>query len=226
MSSQGPTPRRRWPWMVVAIIIVVAIIVLLAVHFASSGTTPPPRPSSSPSASLSTPIADAAPTGCLGGSSRDASMVLSAEKLAPHTTNGAVDVAAAFVRWLNQYPYPAANTYSEIEKDGLAKSAPTRDLTTFFASNPNLSGGFVPDNTAYYASTVPGVYHVESATADTVSVSIGTGFVVSGALSPTLRGSITVTVHWERGSWKFVSSKGVRTTEDLYAIGTPFKAGC
>jgi len=33
-------------------------------------------------------------------------------------------------------------------------------------------------------------------------------------------------VHWERGSWKFVSSKGVRTTEDLYSIGTPFTAGC
>ncbi len=153
-------------------------------------------------------------------------MVLSAEKLAPHTTNGAVDVATAFVRWLNQYPYPAANTYSEIEKDGLAKSAPTQDLTTFFASNPNLSGGLVPDDTSYYLSTVPGVFHVESSSMDSVSVSVGTGLVVQGALSPTLRGSITVTVHWERGSWKFVSSKGVRTTENLYAIGTPFTAGC
>jgi hypothetical protein len=153
-------------------------------------------------------------------------MVLGAEKLAPHTTNGAVEVATAFVRWLNQYPYPAANTYSVIERNGLAKSAPTQDLTSFFASDPNLSGGFVPDDTAYYASTVPGVYHVESVTTDSVSASIGTGFVVNGALSPTLRGSITVTVHWERGSWKFVSSKGMRTTENLYSIGTPFTAGC
>jgi hypothetical protein len=153
-------------------------------------------------------------------------MVLSAEKLAPHTTNGAVDVATAFVRWLNQYPYPAANTYAEIERVGLAKSAPTHDLASFFSSNPNLSGGFVPDNTDYYASTVPGVFHVESASADTVNVSIGTGFVVNGVLSSTLRGSITVTVDWERGTWKFVSSKGTRTTEDLYSIGTPFTAGC
>jgi hypothetical protein len=153
-------------------------------------------------------------------------MVLSAERLAPHTTNGAVDVATAFVRWLNQYPYPAAKTYSEIEQDGLAKSAPTQDLTTFFASNPNLSGGLVPDDTTYYLSTVPGVFHVESSSTDSVSVSVGTGLVVQGALSPTLRGSITVTVQWERGSWKFVSSKGVRTTEDLYAIGIPFTAGC
>jgi hypothetical protein len=210
----------------VVIIVVIAIVVLVAVHFASGGTSPSARPTDSHTASTSTPIADAAPTGCLGGSTRDANMVLSAEKLAPHTTNGAVDVATAFVRWLNQYPYPTANTYSTIEKDGLAKSAPTQDLTSFFASDPNLSGGFVPDNTAYYASTVPGVYHVESATTDTVSASIGTGLVVNGALSPTLRGSITVTVQWERGSWKFVTSKGVRTTESLYSIGTPFIAGC
>jgi hypothetical protein len=226
MTSPVTPPRRRWPWIIVVIIVVIAIIVLVAVHFASGGTSPTGHPTDSHTTSSSTPIADAAPTGCLGGSNRDASMVLSVEKLAPHTTNAAVEVAAAFVRWLNQYPYPAANTYSEIEKDGLAKSAPTRDLTSFFASDPNLSGGFVPDNTAYYASTVPGVYHVESATTDTVSTSIGTGFVINGALSPTLRGSITVTVRWERGSWKFVTSKGMRTTESLYSIGTPFAAGC
>jgi hypothetical protein len=153
-------------------------------------------------------------------------MVLAAEKLAPQTTNGAVEVAAAFVRWLNQYPYPSSSTYAAIEKNGLAKSAPTQDLAAFFGGDPNLSGGLVPDATTYYLSTVPGVFHVESSSTDSVSVSVGTGLVVQGALSPTLRGSITVTVHWERGSWKFVSSKGVRTTEDLYFIGTPFTAGC
>jgi len=226
MSSPLTPPRRRWPWIVVAVVVVVAIVILLAMRFASGGTVPVARPTDSHTRSSSTPVTNAAPTGCLGGSNRDASMVLTAERLAPHTTNGAVEVATAFVRWLNQYPYPAASTYAAIEKDGLARTAPTQDLASFFASDPNLSGGLVPDSTTYYLSTVPGVFHVESASTDLVSASIGTGLVVQGALSPTIRGSITVTMLWERGSWKFVSSKGTRTTEDLYSIGTPFTAGC
>lgn len=226
MTNQTVAPRRKWPWILVAVAVVAVIVALLAVHFASGTTTATSSPSPSPTKSSSAPARDAAPTGCLGGSNRDAAMVISAQGKAPHTTNGAVEVATAFIRWLNQYPYPAASTYSEIEKDGLAKAAPTKDLATFFASDPNLSGGFVPDNTDYYASTVPGVFHVENASADTVSASIGTGFVVNGVLSSTLRGSITATMHWEDGRWKFVSSKGTRTTEDLYSIGTPFTAGC
>jgi hypothetical protein len=226
MSSHTSTPRRRWPWIVVTAIVVLAIVVLIVVHFASGISPVTATPTSTPTKSSSSPIADSAPTGCLGGSQRDANMVLSAEKLAPHTTNGAVEVATAFVRWLNQYPYPASSTYAEIEKHALAAAAPTQDLASFFAGHPNLSGGLVPDSTTYYLSTVPGVFHVESQSADTVAVSIGTGLVVQDVLSPTLRGSITVTVHWERGTWKFVSSKGTRTTEDLYSIGTPFTAGC
>jgi hypothetical protein len=226
MTSQTSTPRRRWPWILAAGIVVLAIVVLVVVHFASGTSPVTATPTSTPTKSSSSPIADAPPTGCLGGSQRDANMVLSAEKLAPHTTNGAVEVATAFVRWLNQYPYPASSTYGEIEKRGLAATAPTQDLTSFFAGDPNLSGGLVPDSTTYYLSTVPGVFHVESQSADTVGVSIGTGLVVQGVLSPTLRGSITVTVHWERGTWKFVSSKGTRTTEDLYSIGTQFTEGC
>jgi hypothetical protein len=212
---------------VVAVVVVLAVVVaLLAVHFAGGSHVPRAATSSAPPSSQTSPVADPAPTGCLGGLRRNAAMILKAQKLAPHTTNGAVEVATAFVRWLNQYPYPSPSTYGEIEKSGLSSSAPTQDLAKFFASDPNLSGGLVPDGTTYYPSTVPGVYYVESASTDSVSASIGTGFVVQGVLSPTIRGSITVTVHWEDGAWKFVSSKGNRTTEDLFSIGTPFTDGC
>jgi hypothetical protein len=225
MSSET-VPRRRWPWVIVAAVVVAVVVALLAVHFADGSTAPRAATSSTPSPNRPSPVADPAPTGCLGGPQRNAAMILKAQKLAPHTTNGAVEVATAFVRWLNQYPYPSAGTYAEIEKTGLSSSAPTQDLAKFFASDPNLSGGLVPDGTTYYPSTVPGVYHVESAATDSVSASIGTGFVVQGVLSPTIRGSITVTVQWEDGVWKFVSSKGTRTTEDLFSIGTPFTDGC
>jgi len=226
MRAEAQRPRRIWPWFVGIAAIVIAV--LIAIVFTGHGPTDPPT--SSPSSSQTqTPSAsgnDVEPTGCLGGQSRDANMVLSAGASAPHTSNGAIDVATAFVRWLNQYPYPTAADIAAIQKDALSESAPTKDIAAFFDSKPNLSGGLVPDESPYYLSTVPGVFYLESAAPDEVTASVGTALVVDGALSPTLKGSITVTVAWERDGWKFVSSEGTRTTEDLYSIGRPFTAGC
>ncbi|TFB86885.1 hypothetical protein E3O44_06880 [Cryobacterium algoricola] len=137
-----------------------------------------------------------------------------------------MDVAAAFVRWLIQYPYPTASDSDRLATTGLASDAPTKDLTGFFATGPNLSGGLVPDSTDYYLSTIPGVWHLESSSGTEVEATIGTGVVINGELSPNLRGSITVTLRWEGGKWKFVKSVGTRSTEDLYAIGKPFASGC
>jgi hypothetical protein len=222
-----PTSRRRWPQILATVAVVVVLAIAGIIYFGSRAATPTATPTvtSSPSAT-STVSADPAPTGCLGGPARDAAMVLTAQKTAPHTTNGAVEVATAFTRWLNQYPYPSTADAQLVAKSGLATGAPTKDLVAFFASSPNLSGGLVPNNSPYYLSTVPGVYHLESAATDEVAASIGTGLVVNGELSATLRGSITVTVHWEGRGWKFVSSAGIRTTQDLYSIGKPFTGGC
>ena len=153
-------------------------------------------------------------------------MVFAAIQKAPHTNNGGVEVAAAFVRWLNQYPYPSSDDAAQVEKVGIAPDAPTQDLVAFFASSPNLSGGLVPDSTPYYLSTIPGVFHLESVSGEKVIASIGTGLVVNDVLSTTLRGSITVTVEWHDGHWMFMKSAGTRTTQNLYSIGTPFTGGC
>ena len=75
-------------------------------------------------------------------------------------------------------------------------------------------------------STVPGVWALESAATDRVEVTIGTGFVVDGALSTTLRSSITVTLDWQGGAWKIADAKGSRPTQNLYSIGTTFTGGC
>lgn len=226
MRAAAKRPRRRWPWIVGAAAIVIAIPIAIIVT--GHGLTGPPS-TSAPNSPIHTPAGsgnNADPTGCLGGQHRDAVMVLAAGKSAPHTSNGAIEVATAFVRWLNQYPYPSAADISEIQKDAVSARAPTKDIVAFFDTKPNLSGGLVADGTPYNLSTVPGVFHLESATANRVTTSIGTALVVDGALSPTLKGSITVTVAWENGGWKFVSSEGTRTTEELYSIGRPFSSGC
>lgn len=153
-------------------------------------------------------------------------MVLAAQTAAPHTSNGAVEFATAMMRFLYQYPYPSTSDAQAVQSAAIASDAETKDLVAFFAGNPNVSGGFVPDGQDYYRSTVPGVYHLESFSGDEVVVTVGSGIVVDGALDTTMRGSITFTVAWEDGAWKFVSSNGTRTTEDLYAIGTAFTGGC
>lgn len=223
MRAKAKPRRRIWPWIVAAAVVII-VIIAVANTLRQAGVTPTAAPTGAVQTSTVAPAG--APTGCLGGSGRDAAMVVSAESAAAHTQSGAVEVAAAFVRWLNQYPYPTAGDIAQIEKRAISKDAPTQDIAGFFATEPNLSGGLVENGQTYYLSTLPGVWHIESQTEDDVRVSVGTALVIEGALSPTLKGSITVDVKWEAGSWKFVSSAGTRTTQDLFAIGTPFEAGC
>jgi len=225
MRTAATRPRQLWPFVLIGLVIIGAIIAALTVYGPWRSSEPTATPTGTP-VPTTTGVDDIDPTGCLGGSERDAAMVIAAQDEAPHTSGGAIEVATAFVRWLNQYPYPRASDIDQIEKTALAADAPTKDVAAFFASEPNLSGGLVPDRTEYYLSTVPGVYNLESVADDSVTASIGTALVIEGAMSPTLKGSITVTMQWQDDKWKFVSSEGTRTTEDLYSIGLPFTGGC
>ena len=228
MSAAPQKSRLRSRWAIGALVVVViAAVVVIAVRVYSSDSEPGGAGSSDPRESESpAPVepSAAAVTGCLGGEQRDAAMVRAAQDAADQSEVGAVEVSAAFVRWLNQYPYPA--DAEQVQQSALSAEAPTRDLVAFFSTEPDLSGGLVPEEEPYWLSTVSGVYFVESADADAVTASIGTALVRDGELSPTLKGSITVTVSWEDGRWTFVRSEGTRTTEDLFAIGTPFSGGC
>lgn len=217
-------PRRRiWPWIVLAAI---AVIIAIAVTntLQQAGVTPTAAPTATSAPTSTAP--DVQPIGCLGGEARDSAMVLRAQAEASHSTNGAIEVATAFVRWLNQYPYPSDQDIAAVEDAAVSATAPTQDVAGFFASKPNLSGGLVQDEQTYYLSTIGGVYHLESGAPDSVVASIGTSLVIDGELSPTLKGSITVSMVWEDDRWKFVSSEGMRTTEDLFAIGREFTEGC
>lgn len=218
-------PRRRWPW-IVAIIAAAAIVATILALTLNHPSTPVATPTPTPT--RTTPAADAAPTGCLGGPERDAAMLLAAQKAAPHTTNGAIEVAAALVRWTFRYPTFSADEANEVSEQVISKSATSefRDLAGASQKNPNNSGGVVPDSTPFYLSTGPGVWHLESGSADVVTVSIGAGYVVNGALSPQLRSSTTVEMVWEDGAWRAKSGSITRTTEELFRIGTSFTGGC
>ena len=221
MRAHAKPPRRKWPWIIVGVILAGLIAYAL---YAVATTQPVAEPTPEPTTSAATPV-DVAPTGCLGGESRDAEMLLAADGAAPHTTNGAVEFATAYVRWMHQFPNPSADDAAKA-KAVFAASNDDFDLVGYLDGKPNLSGGVVEDGRTFYSSTVPGVWDVESESDDKVTVSIGTAFVVDGRLSASLRGSITVTVVWEDGAWRFESSEGTRTTEDLFSTGTGFTGGC
>jgi hypothetical protein len=220
-------PRRKWPWIIAAIAVSAALIAAAVILGAARGgtVTPTMAPSGTRSASP-TATADGEPTGCLGGTERTAATVLAAQGLAPHSSNGAVEVAAAFTRWIQRFPSPSAAEADVISKNVLASKSFTSNLTEYLSAAPDLSGGIVPQGTNYYMSTIPGVWHLESAAADRVVASIGTGFVIDGELSTTLRSSITVTLDWQHGKWKIADAVGQRTTENLYSIGNAFTKGC
>lgn len=208
-----------------AIVVVAAVIVVLILTNGSNKTN---GPTSSPMPTVkASQSADAAPTGCLGGRGRDAAMLLAAQKAAPHTTNGAVELATAMVRWSFRYPGTSvgdAQTVSDAIISSTA-SAKFKDLAGTAAQNPNTSGGAVPDGTPFYLSTSNGVWHVESNSTDAVAVSIGAVYVVNGAVSPQLRSSTTFSLVWERGAWRIKSGSIDRTTEDLFRIGEAFTGG-
>jgi hypothetical protein len=210
VSAAPQKSRLRSRWAIGAlIVVVVAAVVVIAVRVYSSDSAPEGAGGADPSASESpAPVepSAAAVTGCLGGEQRDAAMVRAAQDSAEQSEVGAVEVSAAFVRWLNQYPYPA--DAEQVQQTALSAEAPTRDLVAFFDAQPDLSGGLVPEEEPYWLSTVSGVYFVESADPDVVTASIGTALVRDGELSPSLK------------------SEGTRTTENLFAIGTPFSGGC
>ena len=223
MRAQATRPRRIWPWILLAVIVISALIAALTVLVWNPGGS---RSTALPTAtSLATPSADAAPTGCLGGAERDASMVLAAQAAAPHTSNGAVEFATAFVRWIQRYPYPSSDEAQQLQTV-LADDAFTDDLASYLAGEPDLSGGIVERGTDYYMNTVPGVWNLESVADDDVTVSIGSGYVIDGVLSSTLRSSITITTHWNGSAWTIADADGTRTPAELYEIGTPFTEGC
>jgi hypothetical protein len=153
-------------------------------------------------------------------------MLLRAQAEAPHSTNGAVEVAAAFTRWIQRYPYPSAAEAADVQKNVLASKSFTTNLVDYLAGKPDLSGGIVPAGETYYMSTVPGVWNLESASTDKTVVTIGTAYVINGAVSSSLRSSITITEDWQSGGWRVASVAGTRSTEQLFSIGHVFTGGC
>ncbi|NNC14057.1 hypothetical protein HII28_19540 [Planctomonas sp. JC2975] len=231
--SDAPRPvrtRPRWPWIVVGLAALLVALVLILALTGGFSSTSNAQPTARPTSSQSPTATDApgvAANGCIGGNGRDAAMLIAAQKAAPHTTNGAASMAAAFMRWLYQFPNPSTGDVQQVTQSIVSSKDDPEQFAQFVTSDTNRSGGLVPDGQPFSVSTVPGVFYVEStSTADQPVISVGAGLVTDGALSATLRESTTVTLRWEDGAWKVLGAKGTRTTQSLFSIGTAYSGGC
>lgn len=233
MSTQN-TKRKRWPWAVGGGIGAVVLIVGGAVAYneLKPDNTPgpvstsvlPPAPSSTPRPTGSAPTFDGrGPNGCAGGEAINADMVLNAQAEAEHNTDGAVEVAAAFTRWLVRSPLPSQEEAQKLERDAMAQDAKVDDLAVFVAQSPEL---LPTEGTEAHLSTLNGVWQIESSAADAVTASIGTRILVDGAVDPANAGSVTVDVKWEDGAWKIVNGEFRVAVDVLFQNGIEFDGGC
>ncbi|QTX05909.1 hypothetical protein [Agromyces archimandritae] len=177
-----------------------------------SNVTPPPKE-------------DQLPIGCSGGDSRDAAMVLAAQAEAPRTGTGAVEFAASFGRWAEQYPVPAPGEALQLQAAVISPGS-SYDLVSYLEGEPNLSDGLVPNGTEFHLSTVPGVWNLESYSYDGAVVSVGMGIVVGGALHSTFRVSSMYRLSWTDDGWTVEDAMQPRAAEQLFSMGTEFTEGC
>ena len=239
MRMHTKSGRSRWPYVFGSALVVVAVAGGL-VYTANQPTPEPtqsaepaPTPTGTAPAAGGSGASDgdegAAPTGCLGGQDRNAAMVLAAQSAAPHTTFGAVEVAASFHKFIWQYPYQPIEDYSTVASTLIPETATAtwKDLSASMqGAGDDPSQGVVAAGTPFYTSTVNGLWRVtEDSTADRVTVELAVAYVIDGALSPTEIAGMGLVMVWQNDAW-YVES-GVKVDQEKLANGgTRFTGGC
>jgi hypothetical protein len=242
MRMHTATGRSRWPYVIGGAVAVVAIVGGVAFAATRPDDEPVAAPTTSAPASATPSAAptggsfgagdnedDVPPTGCLGGQYRNADMVLSAQKKAQHTTYGAVEVATAFYRFLWQYPFAETSEATTVSEQIMSANAPEsfKNLAADLEkAGDDPTQGTVPAGTPFHMSTTNGLWRVlEESTADRVLVEFAAGYVVDGALSPTLTGVGGYVMVWGDGAWRIET--GLNVDQDkLAAGGNRYTGGC
>lgn len=234
MSAARRTARAGRNLLIALIGGAVIIAAIVVAYVAGRGSNEPPVAVQSTSRAT-TSVSDggggslgSAPTGCLGGGMRTSDMVVSAQKVAQHSTYGAVEVATAFYRWSYRFPVPSP---AEIKAVGSIfvpgeETKAQQSLTADYARNPDPSGNVIKKGTPFYLSTVSGRWLAQPAIADKdVVVDIEASFVIDGALSATRTTTEAFRMRWAEGAWR-VAAVARADPAKLAAGGTTFTAGC
>lgn len=219
MRAEARRPPRRWPW--VAGLGVISGIVLVALLVGAPRETPSSTPTTSPSSTTST--SREVPSGCLV-EGLDSAMLLRTQQLAPHTQEGAVELAAALSRWLQQYPQPSADDAAAAA--GILASESPVNLQQTVTTTENPSKGLVPNGEPFHISTVLGEWLVESYSPERAIVSTQAAIVVNNAINPQFRLGTSFELVWEADHWAVLQARQPRDVQQLVDAGTAFEGGC
>lgn len=211
-TPPSPSPRAgvpRWAWVLIAVLAAVALVaVTLAVTGSDEGdpAAAPPPPSGQ------------AADGCLGGAGDLDQALLTAQREAPLTPEGAAAFTATLYRWINAAPLPHAkvNTAEQILSAAATGAART-------AVSP-----FDPEDTTRRADFTAGRYYVESfdGRAAVVSWSAGAAATKAGRdLGPATIGGAAHLVAAD-GVWRFQDQSLARPLEDIQRLGIAYVRGC
>lgn len=210
----------RWAIVVLSFVAVLAVVMGVSIWYQKnpSATVAAPAPSAS-----AAPVGGEVPNGCLAGKDTSVTALIAAQKKAPHTEAGAVGLAAAFMRWGTQYPYPASGDGKTVI-DELASSDADGSILDIPS---NVAAGKAREGWASGGvSFAEGRYIVEDSSQDRVKVSIGGARIKNGLPLPDRKALGTFTLVWQDDEWKLQSSDPARTLEDLFTNGALLDGGC
>ena len=210
----------RWAIVVVSFLAVLAVIAGVSIWYQKNPSAPVATPAPSASSALA---GGDVPNGCLAGKDTSVTALIAAQKKAPHTEAGAVGLAAAFMRWGTQYPFPT----NEDGKTVVAEIASADADDSILEIPSNVAAGKARDGWASGGvSFAEGRYLVEDSTPDRVKVSVGGARIKNGLPLPDHKALGTFILVWEDGGWKLQSSDPARTLEDLFTNGALIAGGC
>lgn len=221
----------RWGWVLIGLLTVIAIVASTVAVFAARGrqvivlppepapaaapAAPAPTSSSTAPATVPTPAAD----GCLGGATELDRAVLTAQRDAPLTPEGAAAFTATLVRWAIATPpppYRAATVPQVLAQDATATAEE-------FARNDQVPAGWL-----LTVDFTDGQYYVESYDTQTAIVSYlgrGTGAENGVTADPVVLWGAAHLVA-QNGTWHLADFSTERDMSDLRRIGTRYAGGC
>lgn len=208
-----------------AILLVLAVVAGTAAILAGRGgttervTPSQPAPMGTEAEPDDPPRAETARAdGCLGGPTELDQAVLTAQKEAPLTEDGAAAFAATVIRWAMTVPAPRYQ--GETAEKVLVRTAT--------ASARNLSGTKDAADTTLRPSTVDARYYVESY--DPTQAIVTLSAQITGTRGGTPQGQADVsgslTLVAVNGAWRLQDITDGRSVEDLQRIGTVYAGGC
>lgn len=223
-------PRRRWPWIIVALVAVLALGIGLG-RWASDGNEGPGSASTesetvpTPVPSATAVLEDAWADGCRGGPEASAQGLLDAQAASStEHDKGAAEFAATFLRW-------AANSDDTAEEQELVRtSVMSPDATQIVVDGFDKALARIragePNSNAFSYSIDGGQYYIESSTPDEVVVSVLVKASEGDEAAPSKTVGTSLTLTRTTDVWLLKDMAALRQADDIARIGTTYVGGC